>query len=265
MNSHFLDSAPDANFPPLLLMHGLTANARAFDGLLQAGLGKKYRVILPDLRGRGKSPKPETGYSFAEHAQDIIELLNYLQLYEPIVIGGHSFGGFLAFYIAKNFPDRVKELVILDAAAKMPIETRDRLVPTLSRLGQEFDDFEAYLGKIKNAPYLTFWEESMLSYFQADVMPTSAGKITPIPQIAHIAQCAQAVLSEPLDTYIGEIKHPVSLFFATDNYTLGAPLIPQEYALDTIQRLSQARHFFVAGNHQTMLYGEGAKQIVENL
>jgi pimeloyl-ACP methyl ester carboxylesterase len=232
---------------------------------LHAGLGKKYRVISPDLRGRGQSLKPATGYSLAEHAQDVLELLDYLQLYEPIALGGHSFGGFMAFYIAKHFPDRVGELVILDAAANMPPETRERLVPALSRLGQEFETIEAYLDKIKKAPYLHFWEASMLSYFQADVMLTVAGKITPIPQMTHIAQCAQAVLSEPLNTYIANIKHPVSLFFATGNYTFDAPLIPQEYALDTIQRLPQARHFFVEGNHQTMLYGEGAKQIVENL
>jgi len=263
MRLHYLDTG--GLKPPLLLMHGLTANAHAFDGLLEAGLANYFRIISPDLRGRGKSPKPESDYSFAAHAEDVITLLDELGLDKPIAVGGHSFGGFLAFYIAKNFPERVARLVILDAAAKMPIETRDRLLPALSRLGQVFDSFEVYLDKIKTAPYLTFWEASMLSYFEADVTAVGAGKVTPTPQISHIMLCAQAVLSEPLDTYIEAIHHPVALFFATDVYTFGAPLIPNEYALDTIQRLPQAEHTFVAGNHQTMLYGEGAKTIVTQL
>jgi pimeloyl-ACP methyl ester carboxylesterase len=265
MKLHYLDSAPESNLPPLLLMHGLTANAHAFDGLLHAGLGEKYRLISPDLRGRGKSPKPEIGYSFAEHAQDIIELLDSLGLHAPIALGGHSFGGFLSFYIAHHFPARVGKLVILDAAVRMPPETRERLVPALSRLGQTFDSFEAYLEKIKTAPYLTFWEESMLAYFEADVLPTEAGKVSPIPQIAHIAQCVQAVLGEPLETYLREVKHETLLFFATGDYTYNAPLIPQEYAQDTIACLPQALAYFVEGNHQTMLYGKGAMEIVGKL
>lgn len=251
--------------PTLLLMHGLTANKHAFDGLLDAGLAEKYHVLTIDLRGRGEAPKPDMGYSFAEHAQDIIDFLDAKGLKEPIVLGGHSFGGFLAFYIAYHFPERVGKLLILDAAIKMPPETKDRLVPALSRLGQVFDSFEAYLEKIKSAPYLPFWEASMWSYFRADVRTIEGGKVTPIPQIAHIAQCVHAVLNEPTESYIQAIKQPIVLFFAIENYTFDAPLIPEEYALDTIQQIPHATHHFVAGNHQTMLYGEGAKQIVANL
>lgn len=251
--------------PPLLLMHGLTANGNAFDGLREAGLSQKYHLITPDLRGRGNAPKPETGYTMAHHAQDMIDLLDSLGITEPIAIGGHSFGGFLAFYMARHFPTRVGKLLILDAAIQMPPETRERLLPALSRLGQTFDSFEAYLEKIKTAPYLPFWEASMESYFRADVVEAEAGKVRPIPQIAHIAQCIEAVLSEPFADYIHEIKHPMTLFFATENYTFDSPLIPREYAEDTLKRIPHATHHFIAGNHQTMLYGEGAKEIIVSI
>lgn len=251
--------------PTLLLLHGLTANRCAFDGLKEAGLSQKYNVLTPDLRGRGNAPKPATGYTMAEHAHDIIAFLDKMGLHEPLMLGGHSFGGFLALHIAKHFPERVSKLVILDAAVKMPPETRERLVPALSRLGHTFESFEVYLQKIKSAPYLSFWEASMESYFRADVQEIEAGKVMPIPQIAHIAQCVQAVLSEPVEQYIHDIQHPISLFFATDEYTLGAPLIPREYAEDTLKRIPHAMYHFVAGNHQTMLYGEGARQVVQNL
>jgi hypothetical protein len=75
----------------------------------------------------------------------------------------------------------------------------------------------------------------------------------------------QAVLGEPLETYLREVKHETLLFFATGDYTYNAPLIPQEYAQDTIACLPQALAYFVEGNHQTMLYGKGAMEIVGKL
>ena len=56
--------------PTLVLLPGLTANAHAFDGLIQAGLSPRYRVLALDLRGRGLTDKPTTGYSMADHAAD---------------------------------------------------------------------------------------------------------------------------------------------------------------------------------------------------
>ena len=89
---HYLDY-PNPG-PTVVLMHGLTANAHAFDGLIAAGLNANYRIISVDLRGRGLSDKPLTGYTIFNHAKDILGLLDHLQIGEAF-IGGHSFGGLL--------------------------------------------------------------------------------------------------------------------------------------------------------------------------
>jgi pimeloyl-ACP methyl ester carboxylesterase len=70
---HCLDHPGEG--PTLLLMPGLTANAHSFDGLITAGLSPALRVLALDLRGRGLSDKPLTGYTMADHAADIIGLL----------------------------------------------------------------------------------------------------------------------------------------------------------------------------------------------
>ncbi|MEO1646449.1 MAG: alpha/beta hydrolase, partial [Chloroflexota bacterium] len=98
----------------LLLMHGLTANLRSFDGLLKAGLAENYRVIRVDLRGRGHSDKPQIGYHMKDHATDIIGLLDALNL-ETVTLVGHSFGGLLAMYMAGQFADRLDKIVVIDA------------------------------------------------------------------------------------------------------------------------------------------------------
>src|SRR5436190_12446655 len=90
---HYLDYRGTG--PVLVLLHGLTANAFAFEGLMAAGLGQHFRVITVDLRGRGLSDKPLWGYSIHLHAKDIIGLLDHLQL-KSVFIGGHSFGGLLS-------------------------------------------------------------------------------------------------------------------------------------------------------------------------
>ena len=97
---HYLDHA--GGDPVVVLLPGLTANAQSFDGLIGAGLCPAHRVLALDLRGRGLSDKPPSGYSLAAHAADVIGLLDALQL-ERVVLGGHSFGGLLSFYLAANF------------------------------------------------------------------------------------------------------------------------------------------------------------------
>ena len=64
---------------PVFCLHGMTANCRCFDGYAGA-LAPSYRVIAMDLRGRGLSDKPETGYSIDHHCRDIQSVLTELEL-----------------------------------------------------------------------------------------------------------------------------------------------------------------------------------------
>ena len=73
---HYLDHK--GGDPVLVLMPGLTSNAQSFDGLVGAGLSPALRVLALDLRGRGLSDKPVSGYSLAAHAADVIGLLDVL-------------------------------------------------------------------------------------------------------------------------------------------------------------------------------------------
>ncbi len=256
---HYLDFA--GGDTTLILMPGLTANAHAFDGLIQAGLNAKYRVIAVDLRGRGLSDKPETGYGMADHAQDILGLLDQLGI-QKATIGGHSFGALLTFYLASHFPERVEKMVLLDAAAQMHPNTREMLASAMSRLGQTFPSFADYLELVKKAPYLTYWEDAMLSYYQADVLENEDGTVTQRSNPLHIIEAVTKVLSEPWLEYMQNVTQPAILLNATDEYSLGAPLLPKENALATVAMMKNCTYGEVWGNHQTMLYGQGAQEIV---
>lgn len=246
--------------PTLVLLHGLTANAHAFDGVLQAGLLGKARIITVDLRGRGLSSMPAFGYALQDHAMDIIGMLNALGL-QKVILGGHSYGGLLSAYIAALYPERVEKVILLDAAARLHPRAAEMLGPAVGRLDKRFDSFEDYLDKIKSAPYLEFWDKAMESYYRADVKDLPDGSVTPRPTLANIIEVSMGVANAAWPAIMRRIKAPALLLYATSDYNLGERLLPENYALETIEMIPKASGQPVPGNHQTMLYGKGARAI----
>ena len=262
INLHYLEYGTAENKPTIIFMHGLTANAHAFDGLIAAGLNAAFHIISVDLRGRGKSDAPATGYTMQEHAEDMLGLMDALKI-KSVILAGHSFGGFLALYLAKFYPERVEKLILMDAAANMHPNTKDMLVPALSRLGKVFPSFDAYLEKVKAASYLAFWDEHMESYYRADVQTYEDGTVSCIPQTDHMMEAvSKGSLGEPWMDYLKSVEHQCILINAPGIYTMEAALLPEENAMETVELMKNCIYAKVPGNHQTMLYGGGAKEIV---
>ena len=252
------------NGKTLVCLHGITANAHTFDGLVAKGLNENYRIIAPDLRGRGLSSQPAFGYEMEEHAQDILGLLDHLEIEKALFVG-HSFGGLLSCYLAANYPERVEQLVILDAAAEMNENSLEMLTPTFSRLDKKFASWIDYIDTIKSAPFMTLWTDDMLSYYKADVMDTDEGGVTPRSNLANIIQCAVGVGNEAWDTIMPKITQPAILINALDFYTLGEPLLPDFKAKETAAMMKDCKYIAVDGNHHTMMYGEHASEIVKTI
>lgn len=264
---HYLDHGAAAEgAPPLLLLPGLTANAHAFDGLVQAGLTARFRGLALDLRGRGASDKPESGYTMADHAADVIGLLDALSLAQVVPVG-HSFGGLLALYLAAHFPQRISRLVILDAAlsAASP-RTREQIRPALARLGQVYPSWEEYLALIKQAPYLAGWEwdPTVESYYRADVQTNPDGTVQARAHPTHIAAAIEGVLAEDWRAILAAVRQPVLLIQAPGPYgpPEAPPIVSAEQAAETAAILADCRLIQAPGNHMTMLYGPGAHTIV---
>ncbi len=150
---HYLEFSGEQ--PTLVLLHGVTANAHAFDGLIAAGLSPAFNIISVDLRGREQSSQPASGYTVQEHAKDIIGLPDELKI-EKAYLCDHSFGALITLYIASHFPNRVQKMILMDAGIRLHEKAKEMLGPALSRLGQTYPSFENYIEKVKSAPYLNF-------------------------------------------------------------------------------------------------------------
>jgi N-formylmaleamate deformylase len=104
--------------PPLILLHGLTANGACWTAVAQA-LEENYDVIMPDARGHGESSVPDYGYRYEDHANDVVGLIEALRLSPPIVIG-HSMGGMVAAVAASRTPELLRCLILADPTFLSP-------------------------------------------------------------------------------------------------------------------------------------------------
>jgi pimeloyl-ACP methyl ester carboxylesterase len=100
----------------LLLIHGFPLDGRMWRGQI-AALSEVAHVIVPDLRGHGRSEVPPGPYTMEQHADDMAALLDHVGV-ERAVIGGLSMGGYVVFAFWRRYRTRVRGLTLLDTRAE---------------------------------------------------------------------------------------------------------------------------------------------------
>ena len=98
---------------PLVLIHGNGGNIAYMKPQIEY-FARKYRVIVMDCRGRGKSELGKDSLTYTQMGKDIVAILNYLHLDSAYVVG-RSDGGILALLLAIDYPQKVKKAVAFAA------------------------------------------------------------------------------------------------------------------------------------------------------
>ena len=111
--------AAAADSPVVLCLHGLMRNSRDF-GALAAQLAARYRVIVPDVRGRGFSARDPNfnNYQIPVYLQDVLTLLAGLGAARVSIIGT-SMGGLMAMVLAATHPKLVSRIVLNDVGPEV--------------------------------------------------------------------------------------------------------------------------------------------------
>jgi len=113
---------------PIIMVHGLAASLHDWDTLLPELITCGYAGYALDLLGHGLSAKPKqleyyTGDSVFAHMENWV---NSLKLEEPIILIGHSLGGYMSLQFALRNPERVRALILVN-----PFYSQQQLPPML--------------------------------------------------------------------------------------------------------------------------------------
>jgi pimeloyl-ACP methyl ester carboxylesterase len=131
--------------PPLLLLHGLMVTGEMFEPVIDH-FAARHRVIVPDLRGHGRSRDLPLPYTNDQLASDLARLLDHLGIESASVLG-YSNGGAVAQQLALDYPERCDRLMLVCTYAynlATPIEWIEGhlLPPLIYALGPaRFADF----------------------------------------------------------------------------------------------------------------------------
>jgi pimeloyl-ACP methyl ester carboxylesterase len=108
--------------PPLVLLHQFGGCGAIWEPHLDR-LSRHYRLIVPDLRGQGRSTNPTGAFTHRQAAQDIFVLLDHLGIHRFKAMGISS-GGMTLLHMATQQPGRVEAMVLVGATTQFPEQAR---------------------------------------------------------------------------------------------------------------------------------------------
>ena len=143
--------------PPLVLLHGFTGSARAWEEI-RPGLSDVAQIIAIDVIGHGRStaPREAARYSLEWCSRDLVALLDGLRLERADVLG-YSMGGRVALHLAVTAPSRVSTLILESASPGIEDDAeRGRRRASDDALAQRIIDngVEAFVAEWENVPLL---------------------------------------------------------------------------------------------------------------
>ena len=108
---------------PLLLLHGFSGWSQDWKPSTTGEWGQDFQLIIPDLRGHGRSGVLSKPFRHEDAARDILALLDHLEISACKGLG-ISGGGNVLLHMATRQPERVKAMVLVSATPYLPAQAR---------------------------------------------------------------------------------------------------------------------------------------------
>lgn len=181
LSLHFRDYAGAGDDrPPVLCLHGLTRNARDFEDLAPHIAQQGWRVIVPEMRGRGRSAyaADPASYAVPTYVGDLEALLRQEEI-ERFVAIGTSMGGLMIMATAASAPERVAGVVLNDVGPVVESGGLEKIKAYVGQ-GKSFPTWvhaARALAELHGDTYPAYGLEDWLAMAKRTMVPVSNGRI----------------------------------------------------------------------------------------
>jgi pimeloyl-ACP methyl ester carboxylesterase len=212
----------------VVLIHGYTDNARDWVPLLPY-LSPRFRLILVDIRGHGRSDKPECCYTRWDFAYDVKLLLDALGVQRADVVG-HSLGSFIAQSFGEAWPERARRVVLISSSGG----------PRAGSTRKPAYDYASEIRKLHepidpDSPFMLEWWSSPTPVDE-EFMRRQRRDSASIPLRVWLAVLDQGLVYEDLQRTLPRLKAPTLLIWGSKD-----PIMEEEERQTLREALPQAQ------------------------
>jgi len=248
---------------PVLCIHGLTANCRNWDVIADA-LTPGHFVMAMDLRGRGRSDRPSSGYDIEHHCRDIESLLAELKI-PSCALMGHSLGAIIALAYAAGHPEQVEGIVLIDGGGELSEEQKNKVLAgiqhSLDRLGKVFPSFEAYREHMQSTPLLQPWSPAMDNFLAHDLERAPEGVSSSI-RLEAIQEELVNLARLDIGSLYPQVQCPALILRAREGMEAHDDiLLPQDVLDRMLREIPRVQHMDMEkGNHYTIMFQKDGRR-----
>jgi len=268
---HFVEAGPPTG-QVILLCHGFPESWYSWRHQLKALADAGYRAVAPDMRGYGRTDRPEAidQYSIFHLTGDMVGLLDALKVDRAVIVG-HDWGATVAWHCALFRPDRFRAV----GGLSVPFRPRSPTRPSISMPKTDDTIFYQTYFQTPGLAEAEFEQDAKLTFrgfqflWSGIVDAPSGGQRTMLPRNSGFLPHAQMpenlpdwVTEEDIDFYAGEFERtgfrsPLNWYRNVDrNWELCAPWVG---ATITVPAL------YMVGDHDPVMTFSGMSQLISNL
>lgn len=170
------DTGPVVRLPVILIHSGL-ASAHCWDLVAPPLAEAGFEVIAPDLRGRGRSDQPASGYDLRTIAEDLGGFIQAIYPNGQVAVVGHSYGGYAALALGAIYPSLLSRIVLVDGGMwSAEDETWEQFSLGIDAITWRYPSLPAYLEAQREGADL-FWSPEVARALTTTVQTEPDGSV----------------------------------------------------------------------------------------